>query len=428
MKKTVLAAISALSLAVPVYAAPAFAGGGFNLNAVSANDLNGTDFGAAVPPAASADALQFPDKSPNMPAPVLDMSLRLPFLELNKRLAGMPGQVQVLDPSAPLLAREGDHLVFRNITVNMNGIEAEPVITFRPVFEGGNRLAVKFMKVEADIVMGPKALAMPRLDKNGVMALAVEKITDGVKSAMNAALAKNRVEAKAEDFLSFSYDKLSWTLRAQISPRLAAPLLPGLLDNISLNEFSFDDKSFTIGARAGSGGAAAQLPGYNLALSDGLLTNFLLKYTAGTDFELTPKGHDGGIKFRQDGRLEVAGKLYARDVFLKPDVYFTATILPALTADNTLKIRIEKINIDQAYGIGLPGFINGWLQGKIITSTIETITGNQALARVIKARRLDDRTVELKMENTAFLPSFAQGVTIKNLRVAQGLLRLGFGF
>lgn len=421
MKKTTLAAIAALFIAASAYA------GDFNLNAVSAKDLDGADFGAAVPlPAVPAETLQLPDKSPNMPAPVLDMSLRLPFLELNERLAGMSGQVQVLDPSAPLLAREGDHLVFRNITVNVNGIEAEPVITFRPVFEGENRLAVKFMKVEADIVMGPKSLAMPKVDKNEVMALAVEKITAGVTGAMNAALLRNRVDAKAEDFLSFNYDKLSWTLRAQISPKVAAPLLPGLLDNISLNQFAFDDKAFTIGVK--SGAAIAQLPGYNLALSDGLLTNFLLKYTSKGDFELLPKGHDGGIKFRQDGRIELSGKIYARDVFLKPNVYFTATILPTLTADNTLKIQVERINIDQAYGIGLPGFINGWLQGKIINSTIDTITKNQALAKVMTARRLDDKTIELKMENRAFLPSFAQGVTIKGLKVGQGLLRLGFEF
>ncbi|MBU2572945.1 MAG: hypothetical protein KKH28_02565 [Elusimicrobia bacterium] len=421
MKKIMLAAVATIYLA-----AAGYAGEGFDLNSISLADLNGADNAAAVP--VPAEPVQAPTKAPNMPAPALDMSITLPFAELNKRLAEISDQVQALDPAAPVLSREGDYLALRNISVNINGIEAEPVILFKPWFEGKNSLAIKFLKVEVNIAFGPKAAGLPRLDKNEVMAFVVEKMTAGILATMNTAFAKNNVPMKAKDVLSFNYDKVSWTLRAAISPKIAAPLLPGLLTDINLTAFSFDDKGFTLSVKSGSGADIAQLSGCNLALSDGLLTNFLLRYTKDTDFDLKPRGSDGGVKFRADGRLELAGKIYARDIFLKPDVYFTVTVLPALTGPNTLKIYFERIEIDKAYGIGLPGFINNWLQNKIITSVVEGVSGNKALAKVMKARKLDDRTIELKMENTAFLPSFAQGVNITGLRLAQGLLCLGFEF
>ena len=82
--------------------------------------------------------------------------------------------------------------------------------------------------------------------------------------------------------------------------------------------------------------------------------------------------------------------------------------------------------MDQAYGIGLPGFINNWLQGKMTSSVVDTLTKNPALAKVMTARKLDDKTVEIVLKNSAFMPSFAKGAVIRNLKVGNGLLYLGF--
>ena len=175
-----------------------------------------------------------------------------------------------------------------------------------------------------------------------------------------------------------------------------------------------------------AGRPIAKLPGYNLALSDGLLDNFISQFTKGTDFEFHPKGHEGGLKFRADGRLELAGKIYARSAFGKPNVYFKATILPELTGPNTLRVRVERVDVDQAYGIGIPGFLNNWIQGKVISSITEALTTNPDLAKVMTARKLDDKTVEIILKNSAFMPSFAKGAVIRNLKVGNGLLYLGF--
>ncbi|MEA3307119.1 MAG: hypothetical protein U9Q34_04990, partial [Elusimicrobiota bacterium] len=55
------------------------------------------------------------------------------------------------------MKRSGDHLVLSNINVNVNGIEAEPTILIKPWFEGNNKLAIKFLKIDVDVVFGPKA-------------------------------------------------------------------------------------------------------------------------------------------------------------------------------------------------------------------------------------------------------------------------------
>ncbi len=400
-------------------AAPAFAGGPA-LETVSLENLESLTEGLAVPKA-RLDA----DRAPNQPAPVLDLSLKLPFRTLTALIVDLKdAQITALDPSLPVLQKAGENVAFRNVLINYNGIEAEPNILLKPVFEGPNRLSIKVARVAMDISFGPKAMGMTEIDKNAVMEMVMTKVTEGVTSAMDAAFVKNKVPLKARDVLTFQYDRLAWKLTASVAPRFVAPLLPGLIPSINLTSFSFDENGFALGAHSGVG--AAQLRDHNLMISDGLVTNFIARHSKEGDFELLPKGHDGGVKFRADGRLELAGKFYARDVFLKPNVYFTARVVPYLTAPNTLRIHFERIDIDQAYGIGLPGFISSWLQNKLVGGIIEALTTNPELAKVMKARKIDDKTVEIKLADSAFLPSFAKGAVIKKLTLGNGLLYLAF--
>ncbi len=412
--RNILAASFAFSAAVPAFA------GGPALETVSLDNLEGLTEELAVPEARLAA-----DRSPNQPAPVLDLSLKLPFRALTALIVDLKdAQITALDPSLPVLQKDGDKVAFRNVLINYNGIEAEPNILLQPVFEGPNRISIKVAKVAMDISFGPKAMGMTEMDKNAVMEMIMTKVTDGVITAMDAAFAKNKVALRAADVLTFSYDRLAWKLTASVDPKFVAPLMPGLITDINLTAFSFDEEGFALGAHSGVG--AAQLRDHNLTISDGLVTNFIAKNIKDGDFELLPKGHDGGVKFKADGRLELAGKFYARDVFLKPNVYFTARVLPTLTAPNTIRVKIERVNVDQAYGIGLPGFINNWLQNKIISGVIEALTTNPELAKVMKARKLADDTVEIKLADAAFLPSFAKGAVIKKLTMGNGLLYLAF--
>lgn len=420
MKKLILSIIASAGLAGQAFA------GGFGLESVKASDLRGSQDEMPAVPAAQA-VLLGGDRSPNMPAAALDMTVKLPFKDLSSRLASLPLiKLQPIDANSPMLFKEGDHISLSNVTVDYNGIEVEPTIQIKPVFEGENRLSIKVVKVEADVAFGPKAAFGAQLDKDGLMELVMTKVSEGMLQAMDSALAKNRAGIKAADVLKFSYDRKSWNLRAQVDPGFVAPLLPGLIENVTLRNFTFDGEGFALSVKTGSANAIAQLPGYNLAVSDGMLDNFIAKYTKATDFEFHPKGHEGGLKFRGDGRLEVAGKIYARDVFGKPNVYFKATILPVYAGPNTLKVKVERVDIDQAYGIGIPGFINGWLQGKIISSLMKTLTTNPQLTKVMTARQLDDKTVQITLKNSAFLPSFAQGAEINGLKIGNGLMYLGF--
>ena len=421
MKKLILTVIAVTGLSAAVLAQD------FDLNSVSVSDLKSSQSSLqAVPMPIPAELLGI-EKSPNMPAAALDMSIKLPFKSLSARIAELPGiKLQAINPGAPILSRQADHIAFTNVSVNYNGMEVEPTLLIKPFFEGNNKLAIKVMKVEADVAFGPKAAFGAQMDKDGLMEMVMTNLTTAMLGSMDAAFQKNKVPLKAKDVLTFSYERKSWTLHAAVNPNFVAPLLPGLISNISLTNFSFDDAGFALSVKSGSAASIAQLPGYNLALSDGLLDNFIAQFTKTTDFEFHPQGHEGGIKFRADGRLELAGKIYARTVAGKPNVYFKAVVLPTLTGPNTIKVRIDRVDVDQAYGIGIPGFINNWIQGKVATSIIATLTTNPQLAKVMTARKLDDKTVEIVLKNSAFLPSFAKGAVINNLKLGNGLLYLGF--
>lgn len=422
MKQFILAVIAAANLAAAGFA------GEFGLNSISVSDLKvSQDSLQAVPVPANPELLGM-DKSPNLPSPFLDLTVKLPFKSLSSRITELPGiKMQPINPGAPILFQQGDHITFGNVAVNYNGIEVEPTILIRPAFEGENQLSIKVMKIEADIAFGPKAMNLnaQELDKDGLMEMVMTNITTGMLQAMDEAFSKNKVGLRAADVLTFKYDRKSWKMKATVKPDFIAPLLPGFISNVSLRNFTFDKEGFALSVKSGSA-SAAQLAGYNLTVSDGLLDNFIAQFTKEGDFEFHPKGHDGGLKFRADGRLEVAGKIYARDVFGKPNVYFKAIVLPTYLGPNTIKVTVERVDVDKAYGIGIPGFINNWIQGKINSSIIKALTTNPALTKVMTATKLDDKSVKIVLKNSAFMPSFAKGAVINNLKIANGLLYLGF--
>lgn len=416
---------SFLALAAAAMFAPAAQAGDFALNTLNVSDLRSSQDLQAAPAPAQPELLGM-EKSPNLPSPYLDLTVKLPFSSLSARLKDLPGiKLQPINPGAPILYKQADSIAFSNVAVDYNGIEVEPTLIIRPAFEGMNRLSIKVVKVEADIAFGPNKALPQQLDKDGLMEMVMTNLTTSMLQSMDEAFAKNKVALKAADVLAFSYDRRSWTLRATIKPDFIAPLMPGLISNVSLSNFTFDEAGFALSVKTGSANAA-QLAGYNLTVSDGLLDNFIAQFTKEGDFEFHPKGHEGGLKFRADGRLEVAGKIYARDVFGKPNVYFKAIILPTYAGPNTLRVTVERVEVDQAYGIGIPGFINNWIQGKVIRSITETLTTNPQLAKVMTATKLDDKSVRIVLKNSAFMPSFAKGAVINNLKIANGLLYLGF--
>ncbi|MCX5784140.1 MAG: hypothetical protein NTX59_00470 [Elusimicrobia bacterium] len=442
MKKTILSAITFLCMASGGFA------GGFNLDSVSIADLKDSDnVSIAVIPAPAEPVASIPKDLKTALALDLDMSVKIPFSELNKRMVGLAAIMKVLDQSKPVLFRQGDHIVFTNVTVDYKGMDIEPTILIKPSFEGENRLAIRFTKADADVALGPKGMEslsksgliagmsvppfsrIQQVNKDDLIAAIADGLTASMIESMDGSFAANKVRLRAKDVLSFTYDKASWTLRAAIKPDFVAPLLPGLVSNVSLTAFSFDDTGFTLGVKAGSGAAIDRLPGYNLALSDGLLTNFLRKCAEGGDYDLAPQDYDGGVRFRADGRVEVAFKNSMRNsTYVKLDVYATIEFTPILTAPNTIAIRFEKVTVDKAYGFGIPGKLNDILQSKVIAMMVNNVMANKDLAQTMAIRKVDGNTVELKLKNSAFLPSFGKGVVINKMKIERGLMYLGFEF
>ena len=394
----------------------------FNLNSYSISAFGGSDKEMpAVIPSPSASAL--PAKSLRVESG-LDLNIKIPFGEINKRLSEMPMQgITVIDPSKPLLSSKGAYILFNNISAEMYGLKLKPEVLMESFFEKENLLAIKFVKVKvAGISMGQGGLI--GFGKDRVMEFVINKISAKIMESMDAALADNRVPLKAEDALSFAYDKKTWTLRAAISPKFIAPLLPGLVDDIKLNSFSFDDEGFTLSVNSGVG--IERIEGYNLALSEGLINKFIRRYADGSNFNFSPDDYDGGIKFRSDGRIEMTAETVVRELPLSPRVCFTVRLITAITAPNTMAIRFEKVDVRKVYGFGLPGIINALLQGKIISSAVDSIAKDTELAAVMTARKIDDKTLEIKFGNNAFLPSFARGAKVTDLLIEQGLIHLAF--
>ncbi|MFA6434067.1 MAG: hypothetical protein WCW52_05170 [Elusimicrobiales bacterium] len=417
MKKAIFSMITFLCAVSSGFA------GEFNPDPVNVSDLlNSRNAAIFVPVPARPDANTISRSKPSM-----DMSLKIPFSELNKRMAGLSDTMKVIDQAKPVLSRQGDHIVFTNVSIAFRGMEIEPTVQILPVFYGPNHLLIRFPRVDTELSFGPKG--MNDIGKNDIMASLANSLMASLRETMDEAFAANKVDLRAEDVISFTYDRISWTLRVTITPDFIAPLLPGLTGKVSLTAFGFDDNGLVLSVRSGSGIEMGRMPGYNFAISDGMMTNFLRKYAEGGEYDLAPKDYRGGVEFLSNGRVVVSFKDTMRNSkYLKLEVYASIEFTPALTAPNTIAIRFEKVTVNKAYGFGIPSKLNEVLQNKVLALMVDTVMAKKGLTQAMSAKKLDGNTVELKLTNSAFLPSFVRGVTINKLRVGQGYMCLGFEF
>ncbi|NLI09827.1 MAG: hypothetical protein GX447_03605 [Elusimicrobia bacterium] len=376
-------------------------------------------------PAFSMERVASFDRSPNI-APALDISLKLPFLEINKRLKEINPSLLRASSSLPILYKKGNSIFFENAVIKYGGVDVEPSIALRPYFIAKNKLAIKVEKVEADISFGPSK-SFNQIDKNSLMEKAALGIMEAVIKAMDDALLKNKVGLKAKDLISYSYDRSSWTLYFNINPSFISPLMPGLVSSLNLNSFGFDEEGFYL--KAGFNSELIPVnPSFNLAVSDGLLTAFVKKYSEGSDMDLAPVDYEGGFKFREDGSIELRAKAKVDSLPFNPNVYFKAFFRLSMPADNTVRVRIEKVEVDKVYGSGLLAGIANWFEKKITSSAVEEIVSNPQINKAVKAKKIDDKTIELNFSNAAFLPSFAKGAAIKAVSINKGLCYLSFEF
>src|ERR1035437_2758817 len=121
MKKLIIAVIAAAGMKTAVFA------GDFNLNNLNMSDLRASQAEAVEMSLPVPEDIAGIEKSPNIPTSALDMTIKLPFAALSKRISEMPiAEIKAIDASSPILYRDGDHITLSNINVNYNGIEVQP--------------------------------------------------------------------------------------------------------------------------------------------------------------------------------------------------------------------------------------------------------------------------------------------------------------
>lgn len=406
------------------------AGDDFTLNSATLSTVKSkAPAVAARKPAATAAKSAAPVRTAQ--ASALDLSIRLSFATLNERLAAlMSSPVRVIDRAQPVLSPAGDTILLRNLLVDVGGISVQPTVRVKPSFIADNHLALKITKVDVELSMSPDkaAGAQPILDKNEIMALVMSQLTATMQDSIDAAFVQNKVPLKAKDVLSFSYEKATWTQHVLISPAFISPLMPKLISSLNLTSFMFDKDGLTLSVRAGSKAqnATNSIPGCNLAINDALVNAFVKQFAGSSDFDLAPEGHAGGVGFLANGRMTISGKVRLSAMPLEPSAYFTAVMLPTLTGPNTITVHLESIDVEAVGALPVPGVFNRLLQDTMITSSVETITTNQDLARYMTAQKVDNSTVEMKLKPDTFLPSFASGITIRNMKIGEGMMYLSF--
>jgi len=414
-----------LALAVPVLFAGAaiaddFRPGSVNVSAIKAKS------------AKTARASTAKSVSPVRALSTLDLSVRIPFTALNRAFVTMSDpNVTLKDSKQPVLVPAGSVIRLSNLVVNLNGIKVLPTVELKPYFEGQNRLAVKITRVDVNLSMSPdKSMksASPFLDKNEIMAMVMEQVTDGVKKQIAATLAANKVSLQVSDIVSFSYDKETWVEHIAINPAFISPLMPKLLSSLNLTAFAFDQNGITLSVNSGGSAqnAVMNIPGCSLALNDAIVNTMLAQVTAGTNFDLAPEGHPGGLVFLNGNYVQLSGKTSVSAVRMDFDAYFTALMKVTLIAPNTLRVKIENLEVERVGIMPMLSVVNTLLKDTIISSTVDGIVEDKELAKTMTVTKVDDSTMDAVMKPSAMLPSFAAGVNILGLKTGEHMLYISF--
>lgn len=241
MKNILLTLITASVLAGPAAAS------GFNLDSLSLDEVRASAAGFAVPELRAPSAPAQEDETIGV-----DVAIRVPFKAIQnaiKQVAASEKRLTIVDPSAPVMSKAGDFLKITNIRLDINGIIAEPTLTLKPYFEGKDKLALRIQRIQLHASMMPDKAraAQPQLSQEDLMEQAMAVMTKGIISALNARFAAKQIPLKAEDILTFKYDKAAWTLHTTISAKFVQSYLPhGLVGDIHLTGFSFNDSGIAV--------------------------------------------------------------------------------------------------------------------------------------------------------------------------------------
>ena len=223
----------------------------FDLNSINADDLYSFDYQNISLAEASAPV----QKSDTIGG---QLNLRVPFVAVKKAVKTVVQnrkELSLINENLPVISKYGENLQIKNIRLDIGGIIVEPGIIFKPYSEAKNVLSIKIQRIKIRASMQPsKSLAgagVQELNQEEIMAKAMEAAIKGIIDALNEKFAAGNINLKAEDMLKFKYDKDAWTLKTRISIKFINQYAPaGLMGDVSLNSFSFDDKAIFIGIGA----------------------------------------------------------------------------------------------------------------------------------------------------------------------------------
>ncbi|MEA3306809.1 MAG: hypothetical protein U9Q34_03390 [Elusimicrobiota bacterium] len=221
----------------------------FNLNSFSAENVYGNELSKLPMP--TKDIRNNRDDMIGV-----QLNLRVPFGAVKKAVKNMgksENELSIIDGNSPVISKYGENLKIKNIRIDIGGIIVEPELVVKPYLEAKNLMAVKIQKIKIHASMEPsKSLNNQQFTQEELMEKAMEAAIKGIMKSINKKFAAGNTNFKAEDMLEFKYDKAAWVLRAKINPDFIKQYVPaGLIGDVALTGFSFNDSAILIGIGTG---------------------------------------------------------------------------------------------------------------------------------------------------------------------------------
>ncbi|MBU2530935.1 MAG: hypothetical protein KKD35_07860 [Elusimicrobia bacterium] len=165
---------------------------------------------------------------------------------INERIVEVK-EVGIIDPSQPILNRSGDNLVLNNIVININGILAEPELTFKPYGISKNVLGIKIERAKLHVSMMPDKSAAPQFTQEEIMEKVMDVLMKTLLDALTKSLSAGSLPLKAEDIVTLTYNKVDWILRGEMHTEFIRNYLPPtLVGDVHFTGFSTNDSAIMV--------------------------------------------------------------------------------------------------------------------------------------------------------------------------------------
>ena len=248
----------------------------FNLNALSAGNLQGDEYGLSsdipmplsnkavkaeddmTPPPAYSPKGEFYDSQAGGGVIGLNLAIRVPYGAIKKVFlqaaeAQTQAKISVMDKEAPIIFKSGESLKINNIRVDIGGIIVEPELTFKPYGISKDVLGIQIQRAKLHISLMPdKSMATPQLTQEDI----VEKVMDVFMKTLMDELAKRlsagNMPLKAEDIVTLQYDKAKWLLRGELHTEFVRNYIPPyLVGDVHFTGFTINDSSIMVNVGTG---------------------------------------------------------------------------------------------------------------------------------------------------------------------------------